>query len=75
MPRTPDGVVDEQSLAERSRVMRARRADREHLSTLPHEKNRLAVRMADDHLAVFEVGERNAVRQIRAGELLFSAHE
>jgi hypothetical protein len=55
--------------------MRARRADREDLPALPREKNRLAVRVADDHLVVFEAGQRNALRQVRAGELLFSAHE
>jgi hypothetical protein len=45
------------------------------VSALPREKNRLSVRVADDHLVVFEFGQRYALRQVRAGELLFSAHE
>ena len=63
MPRATNGSVDEQALAEWPRIMRARRADSEQFLAVACEKHCLAVRVADDDLAVLDLGQRNAFRE------------
>jgi hypothetical protein len=69
VPRTADGVADQQPLGERSRVVGAGGADGEHLLAPPREQDRLAVRVTEEQAAVGELGEWNALCQIRSLEL------
>ena len=49
MPRASDGVADEQALFERSTVVRADCADREHLVAAPGEEHGLALGVPEQH--------------------------
>ena len=60
MPGTPNGVLDQEPLAERPAVVRARGADREDLVTASSEQHALALCVTEEHCAVSKVGEWNA---------------
>ena len=74
MPRTAHGVPDQQALGERAAVVRARRTDREHFIAAPSQQHRFALGVAQQHLAVFQVGGRNSVTQAWSRKLGRSAH-
>ena len=57
MPGTSHRIVDNEPLRERTVVVGALSADREHVSAAAHEQNRVLSDMAD------ELGRRRAVRR------------
>ena len=67
--------LDHEPVAERTVVMRALGADREYLRPAAHQQNLLVAGMTDQLAAIGKLGERNALRQIRAaGARLFLRH-
>src|SRR5439155_1508426 len=54
VPGTADGIVHDQPLGERTPVMAAGSADREHLGAAPHEDDRLAVDVTEPWNTVVE---------------------
>ena len=68
MPRTANGVIDEESLDERSAVMRALRPDRKHLGPTAHQQHLLITHMTDQLTAVSKLIESDALRQVATAE-------
>ena len=54
--------------------MRAGGADGEDLLALARQQHRLAVGVAEQHLAVAQLRQRDALGQVRSAQLLLSAH-
>ena len=68
MPWAAHGVTDEQAVAERSAVVRARCADGEDLRALPRQQYGFAVGVPGEHVPISERGERHTASEIRAGQ-------
>ena len=68
VPRTANRIVDQQPFGERRAIMRADGADREQLVAAPGEQHRFAVRVPEQHGAVGNRRERDALREIGSAE-------
>ena len=74
MPRAPHAVADDKAVAERPVVVGAMGADRKQLRTAAHQQH-LLVADVSDKLAIDEIGEGDALRQIgTARGCLFLCH-
>jgi len=71
MPGAADRVADNEPIHQRTVVVRAVGADREHLRPTPHQQNLLVADMAGQLAAIGKLGERNALRQIGPAVLRF----
>jgi hypothetical protein len=60
MPGTANRVVDEQTFSERSTVMRARGADGKDVIATSREQDGVAIRVAEQHRTVGDIGDGNA---------------
>src|ERR1700722_14604197 len=74
MERTAHGVADDEALAERAAVVRARGADREDLPARPREQDGLALRMPHQGLAFGELGDGDALREIGTAQFVSTCH-
>jgi hypothetical protein len=72
--RTANRVADDETLCERTAVMRARRADREHFLARAHEHYALAVRVPEQHAAFFQIRARYPSLEIGTRQLVRTAH-
>ena len=63
MPWATHRLADDQTLGKWSVVVGAVRRDGEDLLSHPHQENRLPVSMPDQHLAIGQALERNALGQ------------
>ena len=69
VPGTAHGVADQQALGQRPAVVGARRADRQHLATAPHQQDGFVSDMPDHHLAIRQPIQRDALAEVRAVRL------
>ena len=67
MPRAAHGVADHDAVGERTVIMRAMGADREHLRPATHQENLVIAGMTDELAAIGKLREVNALHQIWTG--------
>ena len=72
MPGAAHGIVDEEPLGERPAVMRAGGADREHLLAASRQQHRLVADMTEQHGAIGELRECEALGEIGPARLRLS---
>ncbi|MGY4262988.1 hypothetical protein ACVJF2_001558 [Bradyrhizobium sp. USDA 4519] len=73
MPGAMDGLALKEAFGERAVVMAAMRVDGEDIRPRAHQQHVLVADMAEQHRAR-EVGEGNALCQIRTGRSLLIGH-
>jgi len=66
MPRTPHRISDDQAFGERSAVVSALPANREHVIPLACNDYRLPISVSSDHSAIGDLIESNSLLEIRA---------
>ena len=69
MPRAANGVAADQALGERAAVVRAGRADRQHVVAAAQHDDGLATGVPEQRCLADEIAYRDAGFQIGAGEL------
>jgi hypothetical protein len=69
MPWATHRLTDHQPLGKRPVIVGAVRRDREDLLSRPRQENCLAVRVANQHLAIAQALSRNAFGKIRSTQL------
>src|SRR2546421_11904003 len=66
MPRAMNGVAVDEAFGQRTAVMRGRRADGEGPVASPDQDDRLAAGMTEHRLALGDLGQDDALREIRS---------
>ena len=74
VPRTTDGAALDDAFRERTPIMRAGRADGADLARAPHQHDRLASRMAEERLAIFQLRGVDSGAEVGTFQLLWRAH-
>ncbi len=74
MPGTADRIVYHESLSQRTAVVGAGAAEGENIVAAPHDEHSVGPNMANEHSGYRDVGEEDALREIRSRRLRV-AHE
>ena len=74
VPGATHRVANQETLGERALIMGALGTDREHLAAAAHQQNLLVAGMTDEHPAIGELIESDALGKVWTGELLFFLH-
>jgi hypothetical protein len=64
VPRTSDGIADDQAFGERSAIMRTSSSNRKQLVPAASKEHRSVTNMSADQAAIGNVLERNSLRKI-----------
>ena len=74
VPGATHRVANQETLGERALIMGALGTDCEHLAAAAHQQNLLVAGMTDEHSAIGELIESDALGKVWTGELLFFLH-
>lgn len=74
VPGATHRVANHETLGERPLIMGTLGTDCEHLPAAAHQQNLLVARMTDEHSAIGELIESDALGKVWTGELLFFLH-
>ncbi len=69
VPGTAHSVADQQALGQRAAVVGTCRGNRQQIATTPHEQDGFVSDMPDQHLAISQPIQRDALAEVRAVRL------